>query len=51
MAKLDVVVVQPTTRDDSDTIEPSDAGLREEACEDVANNTANGMSGEDLDQT
>ena len=49
MAKLDVVVVQPTTGDFSDAVESSDAGLGEETRKEVANNTANGVSGEDLD--
>lgn len=48
MAKLDVVVVQPTTGDFSDAVESSDAGLGEETCKEVANNTANGVSGEDV---
>jgi len=49
--KLNVVLVQPTTWNVSDSIKSSHAGLREEACKEVASNTANAVSGEDLAPT
>lgn len=36
MGKLDVMPVQPTTGNDGDPVESSDAGLREEAGEEVS---------------
>jgi len=43
------MLVQPAPGDVVDPIECSDTGLREEASEEVSNNTANGVLGEDLD--
>ena len=48
MGKLDVMLVQPTTGNDGDPVESSDAGLREEAGEEVSNDTANSVRSEDL---
>ena len=41
--------IQPAAGDVSDPIESSNAGLCEEASEEVTNNTANGVGGENLD--
>ena len=49
IGKLDVMLVQPTPGDEGDPIESSDAGLREEASEEVTNNTANSVRSEYLD--
>ena len=49
MSKLDVMPVQPSTGDDSDPIESGDASLSEDASEEVTNNAANGVGGENLD--
>jgi len=43
------MLVQPTPGDEGDPIESSDAGLREEASEEVTNNTANSVRSEYLD--
>ena len=43
------MLVQPTPGDDGDPVESSDAGLREEASEEVTNNTANSVRSKDLD--
>jgi len=48
ICKLNVVLVQPTTWDDSDSIESSHTGLCEDTCEEVAKNTANTVGGEDV---
>ena len=48
IAKLDVMLIQPTTGDDSDTVESSNAGLREEAGKEVTNNAPDSVSGENL---
>jgi hypothetical protein len=49
MGKLDVMLVQPTTGDDGDPIESSDAGLCKEAGKQVSNDTANSVRSKDLD--
>ena len=49
MGKLDVMFIQPTTRDDSDTVESSNAGLRKDAGEEVTNNTTDSVGGKNLD--
>lgn len=48
VGELDVVVVEPAAWDDGDVVEPGDGGLCEEACEEVADDSANGVRGEDL---
>ena len=48
VAKLDVVVVEPAPGDDGDPVKPSDARLREQAGEHVADDAADSMGGEDL---
>lgn len=48
VAELDPVVVEPASGDDSDAVEGSDGRLSEEASADVADETTDGVSGEDL---
>jgi hypothetical protein len=48
MGKLDVMLVQPTTGNDGDPVESSDAGPREEAGEEFSDNTDNSIRNEDL---
>ena len=48
VAELDVVVVEPAAGDGRAAVEARDAGLGEEACEDVADEPADGVRGEDL---
>ena len=50
VAELDVVVVEPAAGDGRAAVEARDAGLGEEACEDVADEPADGVRGEDLRQ-
>ena len=45
VAELDVVVVEPATRDLGRAVEAGDARLREEAGEDVADDAADSMGG------
>ena len=49
MGKLDVMLVQPTTRNDGNSVESSDAGLRKDAREEVSDDTADSVRSEDLD--
>ena len=48
VAELDVVVVEPAAGNGRAAVEARDAGLGEEACEDVADESADGVRGEDL---
>lgn len=48
VTKLDPVVVEPTSRNISKAIEPSDTGLCEESGEDVADHATDSMRSEDL---
>jgi hypothetical protein len=48
VTELDPVVVEPPARNGGDTVVGGDAVLREEAGEEVAHNTANGVRREDL---
>jgi len=49
MAKLDPVVVEPTSRDGGETVECGDGSLSKEAGADVADDTTNGVSSEDIE--
>jgi hypothetical protein len=48
VSKLDVVVVEPASRDLGEAVEASNASLGEEASEEVTNDTADTVSSEDL---
>lgn len=48
VTQLDIVVVEPASRNLSDAIEASDAGLGKEGSEEVANNSTNTVSSKDL---
>lgn len=48
VSELDVVVVDPATVDYEDSIVGGDGALREEGGEDVAEETTDGVGGEDL---
>lgn len=48
VGKLNVVVVEPAAVNHGDAVETSNAGLREQASEQVADNTADSMRREDL---
>lgn len=43
-------MVKPASRDDGDAIESGNTGLCEETCEDVADDSTDGMGGEDLEE-
>lgn len=43
------MVIEPTTRNDSDTIESGDGSLSEEGGEDISDDTTDGVGGEDIE--
>lgn len=49
VTKLNVVVIKPATGDGGKTVEAGDGGLSEEASADVADNTTDSVSGEDIE--
>jgi hypothetical protein len=49
VAKLDPVVVNPTTTDDGDAIESGNVFLSEKSGEEISNDTTNSMGGEDIE--
>lgn len=48
VAELDPVVVEPASRDSGNAVKGSDGGLSEEGSANVADETTDGVSGEDL---
>ena len=51
VAELDVVVVEPAAGDDGEAVEAGDACLRKERGQDVADDAANRVRGEDLEMS
>lgn len=49
VAELDPVVIEPASRDNGDAVKGSDGSLSEEGSADVADETTDGVSGEDIE--